>query len=79
MKDVVQRLFAEMGKLKATPICPYVFHMYHMHEVLLPSEKKEYQIAEAMLKHNVEPEEEGEPEDLERESLSSQEVREIQA
>ena len=44
MKDVVQRLFAEMGKSKATPICPYVFHMYHTHKVLLPVEKK-YRIA----------------------------------
>ena len=29
MKDVFQRLFAGMGKPKATPICPYVFLMYH--------------------------------------------------
>ena len=81
MKDVVQRLFAGMGKSKATPICPYVSHMYHTHEILLPSKKKEYWIAEALFKHNVEPEEEGKPEalkDSEHESLSSQEVQEIQ-
>ena len=65
MKDVVQRLFAGMGKSKATPICPYVFHMYHTHEVLLPVKKKEYWIAKALLKHNVKPEEEGKPEALE--------------
>ena len=56
MKDVVQRLFSGMGKSKATPICSYVFHMYHLHEVLLPVKKKEYRIKEALLKHNVESE-----------------------
>ena len=88
VKDVVQRLFAEMGKSKATLICPFIFHMYHTHEVLLPAKKKEYRIAEALLKHNVEPEEEEEDpkdpedpkdsEDSNRESLSSKEIREIQ-
>ena len=66
---------------KETPICPYVFHMYHAHELLLLIEKKEYRIAEALLKHNIEPKE-GEPEaseESEHESLSSQETREIQA
>ena len=86
MKDVVQRLFAGMGKSKATPIFPYVFHMYYTHEVLLPAKKKEYQIVEALLKHNVEQEEE-DPEDLvdledseesDHESLNSKEIREIQ-
>ena len=80
MKDIVQRLFAKMGKSKATPICPYIFPIYHTHEVLLPVEKKEYRIVEALLKHNVEPEEERGPEaseESEYESLSSQEIREI--
>ena len=76
-----------MGKSKATPIYPYVFHLYHSYEVLLPAEKKEYRIKEALLKHNVEsegekdledPEEAEDLEDLDRESLSSREIREIQ-
>ena len=80
MRDIVQRIFAGMGRSKATPLCPYIFHMYHMDEVLLPS-KKEYRIVEALLKHNVEPEEE---EVLEAskvsdcKSLSSKEIQEIQ-
>ena len=80
MKDVVQWLFSGMGKSKATPICPYVFHLYHSHEVLLSAEKKEYRIKEALLKHNVESEGEEDPEDPEdsdesdRESLSSREI-----
>ena len=81
VKDVVQRLFSGMGKSKATPICTYVFHMYHAYEVLLLVEKKEYWIKEALLKHNVESEGEENPEDSEdsdHESLSSKEIREIQ-
>ena len=42
VKDLVQRLVSGMEKSKATPICPYVFHLYHLHELLLPAEKKKY-------------------------------------
>ena len=61
VKDLVQRLLSGMGKSKATPICPYIFHLYHSHELLLPAEKKEYRIKEALLKHNVDSDEEGDP------------------
>ena len=60
VKDLVQRLLSGMGKSKATPICPYVFHLYHAHELLLPAEK-EYRIHEALVKHNVESEEDDDP------------------
>ena len=78
-----------MGKSKATPICPYIFHLYHAHEFLLTVEK-EYRIQEALVKHNVESEEDDDPtspvnpderessDDLECESLTPSEIREIQ-
>ena len=91
VKDLVQRLLSGMGKSKATPICPYVFHLYHSHELLLPAEKKEYRIQEALAKHNVESEEDEDSaspanpdkeESLddsdECESLTPSEIREIQ-
>ena len=90
VKDLVQRLLSEMEKSKATPICPYMFHLYHSHELLLPAEKKEYRIKEALLKHNMESEGEEDPESLanpdeedssndsECESLTPSEIREIQ-
>ena len=90
VKDLVQRLLFGMGKSKATPICPYIFHLYHSHELLLPAEKKEYRIQEALVKHNMESEKEEEPgslanpdeeessDDSECESLTPSEVREIQ-
>ena len=79
-----------MGKSKATPICPYMFHLYYSHELLLPAKKKEYQIKEALLKHNVElegeedsespanPDEEDSSDDSECESLTLSEIWEIQ-
>ena len=90
VKDLIQRLVSGMEKSKATPICPYVFHLYHSHELLLPAEKKEYCTKEALLKYNVESEGEEDPDsvanpneeessdDLECESLSSGEIRKIQ-
>ena len=35
VKDLVQRLLSGMRKSKATRICPYVFHLYHLQELLL--------------------------------------------
>ena len=79
-----------MGKSKATPICPYIFHLYHSHELLLLAEKKEYRIKGTLLKHNVESEEdedsdspanldeEESSDDSECESLTPSEVWEIQ-
>ena len=80
-----------MGKSKATSICPYIFHLYHAHELLLPTEKKEYRIKEALLKYNVDSEEERDPDspknpddedssdDLDEcESLTPSEIQEIQ-
>ena len=90
VKDLVQRLLFGINKSKATPICPYVFHLYQSYELLLLAEKKEYWIKEALLKHNVESEGEEDPEDLEDpeeaessndsecESLTSGEIQEIQ-
>ena len=90
VKDLVQRLLFGMGKSKATLICPYIFHLYHSHKLLLLVEKKEYRIEEALVKHNVEseeeenldslanPEEEESSDDSECESLTPSEVREIQ-
>ena len=91
VKDLVQRLLSGMVKSKTTPICPYVFHLYHSHELLLPAEKKEYRIQEALVKHNVESEEDEDPtspanpdeeessdDSDECESFTPSEIREIQ-
>ena len=86
VKDLVQRLLSRLGKSKATLICPYVFHLYHSHELLLLAEKKEYRTKEALLKYNVEskgqedpespanPDEEESSDDSECESLTPSEI-----
>ena len=88
VKDLLQRLLSGMGKSKATPICLYVFHLYHSQELLLP-EKKEYRTKEALQKYNVKSEGEDDPEspanpdeeessdDSECESPTPSEIREI--
>ena len=90
VKDFVQRLLFGMGKSKATSICLYVFHLYQSLELLLSAEKKEYRIQEALIKHNVESEEDDDPaspvnpdeeessDDSECVSLTPCEIREIQ-
>ena len=91
VKDLVQRLLFGMGKSKATPICLYIFHLYHSHKLLFPVEKKEYRTKETLLKYNVElereedPDSSANPDEEERsddsdecENLSSGEIREIQ-
>ena len=90
VRDLVQRLVSGMGKSKATTICPYIFHLYHSHELLLSAVKNEYRTKEALLKYNVESEGEEDPDspansneeessdDSECESLSSGEIQEIQ-
>ena len=53
IRDVVQRVFASMAKSKATPLCPYIFHLYYTHDDLFSGEKKAYRIARAFLKHTL--------------------------
>ena len=45
LKDVVQRLYSGMEKSKATPLCPYIFYLYHIDECLLQVKKKDYRMA----------------------------------
>ena len=81
IKDTVKRLFTIIRKSKASPICPYVFHLYITYDAIRPKDKKAYMIGELMQKHNVELDEE-EPvdaDDSKRESLDSAEIKELQA
>ena len=82
MRDVVKRLLVGVEKLKPTPICPYVFHLYHHAETLKLEEKKAYKIGEAIVEHNVDSDPKSEStreEDSERESLSLEEIAALEA
>ena len=81
MKDMVKRLLTGIGKSKSTPICPYLLHLYIAHNVVQVEDEKVYMVGESFMRHDIEPDEDEEPagsEDLERESLSSMEIRKLQ-
>ena len=81
IQNTIKRLHTIVGKSKASPLCPYLFHLYITHVVILPEDKKTYMTSESMLKHNVEPDKEELVglEDLEREGLNAKEITELQA
>ncbi len=40
-----------MGKNRATPLCPYLFHLYHHLQLLTPTEEKTWSSEETLLKY----------------------------
>ena len=79
--DVVRRLLTGVDKSKPTPICPYLLHLYIAHDVVQADDKKVYIVGKSFMRHEVDPDEEEESsgsESSERESLTSNEIRELQ-
>jgi hypothetical protein len=48
---LVIQLAARVGKSRATPICPFLYHLYERKELLKPEEEKSWKIQEGMLKY----------------------------
>jgi hypothetical protein len=48
---LVVQLAARVGKSRATPICPFFYHLYERKELLKPEEEKQWKIQEAMMKY----------------------------
>jgi hypothetical protein len=48
---LVVQLAARVGKSRATPICPFFYHLYEWKELLRPEEEKAWKIQEGMLKY----------------------------
>jgi hypothetical protein len=48
---LVIQLAARVGKSRATPIYPFLYHLYEWKELLKPEEKKSWKIQEGMLKY----------------------------
>jgi hypothetical protein len=48
---LVIQLAARVGKSRATPICPFLYHLYEQKELLKPGEEKSWKIQEGMLKY----------------------------
>jgi hypothetical protein len=49
--SLVIQLAARVGKSRATPICPFHYHLYERKELLKPEEEKSWKIQEGMLKY----------------------------
>ena len=70
-----------MDKSKPTPICPFLLHLYIAHDIVQVEDKRVYMMGEPFMRHKVDSDEEEESsnsEILERESLTSKEIRELQ-
>jgi hypothetical protein len=48
---LVIQLAARVGKSRASPICPFLYHLYERKELLKPEEEKSWKIQEGMLKY----------------------------
>jgi hypothetical protein len=48
---LVEQLAAWVGKSRASPICPFLYHLYERRELLKPEEEKQWKIQEAMMKY----------------------------
>jgi hypothetical protein len=48
---LVVQLAARVDKSRATPICPFLYHLYEKKELLRPEEEKAWKIQEGMLKY----------------------------
>ena len=73
------RLVSNLEKEKASPISPYLFHLYHRSECLREEELQEIEIAKECLEYSVGLEAETPPDieelDSEEESIYSEEQR----
>jgi hypothetical protein len=49
--NLVIQLAARVGKSRASPICPFLYHLYECKELLRPEEEKSWKIQEAMMKY----------------------------
>jgi hypothetical protein len=49
--NLVIQLAARVGKSCASPICPFLYHLYERKELLKPEEEKSWRIQEGMLKY----------------------------
>jgi hypothetical protein len=51
ISNLVVQLAARVGKSRASPICPFLYHLYERKELLRLEEEKSWKIQEAMMKY----------------------------
>jgi hypothetical protein len=50
--NLVIQLAARVGKSRASPICPFLYHLYERKELLKPEEERTWKIQEGMMKYD---------------------------
>jgi hypothetical protein len=51
ISNLVVQLVVRVGKSRASPICPFIYHLYERKELLRVEEEKSWKIQEAMMKY----------------------------
>ena len=77
IRDTIKRLLTMLGKSKALPIFPFVFHLYITHSAIRLEDKKAYMVGESMMKYNVESGDKEELAGLEDSKCKSLDAKEI--
>jgi hypothetical protein len=49
--NLVIQLASRVGKTRASPICPFLYHLYERRELLKPEEERAWKIQEGMMKY----------------------------
>ena len=60
-RDLAQRLAKGVGKLKPTPICPFLFHLYDSQGLLTEDEELDYLTAKEMAGYRITPDSDSRP------------------
>jgi hypothetical protein len=50
--NLVIQLASRVGKSRASPICPFLYHLYEWKELLKPEEEKTWKVQEGMMKYS---------------------------
>ena len=77
IQEVVSHLVSNLEKGKASPISPYLFHLYYRNECLREEEMREVEVARDCLEYGVGPDAPPDDEDLGSESVGSEEKRKL--
>ena len=51
--DLVNRLVGGAGKLKVTPICPFLYHLYESQGLLTEEEETDYQATQELTRYRI--------------------------
>ena len=77
IQEVVRHLVSNLENGKASPINPYLFHLYYTNECLRGEEMKEVEVARECLEYGVGPDTPPKEEDTESESIDSEERKTV--